>query len=376
MKRVIKIIVFLVIAALVVMGGRKLVLKRRAELRKEKAVVHYPLPVRVAKVERGTLYRTARYLGKIDSNGVMTLKARLSGQVVKRFFREGDRVKKGDLLVGLGRKKNGTVRDLKAQLSVLKAKIAALEIQRKNLAEIFKRDTLLYKNGAISKEAWQLSQNKLAVVTGQIDALRQEMAQVGTKLSYTRIVSPYDGVIAQYFVNAGDVVFPGQPVCKVIRQGSFKVKVDVTPEDLSRIAVGTPVFVKENRLRVSRIYPATTPSSLGIFEADFPAGTCPYRLGEIIPVKIQLEALRDAWLVPVDALLHAGDGALVFGVMEGKIVPIQVKILALEGGRAAIASQELKAGTPLVCAHESRLMTLHKGQSVKIVGTYVREVLR
>jgi hypothetical protein len=59
MKRLIKIIVLLVVAALVVMGGRKLVMKRRAEHQKEKAVIHYPLPVRVARARKAASARSS-----------------------------------------------------------------------------------------------------------------------------------------------------------------------------------------------------------------------------------------------------------------------------------------------------------------------------
>jgi len=370
MKRVIKIVIFLVAVVLIVAAARKLVMKRRADLRKERAVAEYPLPVEVARVRKGTFEETARYLGKVTSRNVMVLKARISGQVVKRPFLEGDAVKKGALLIALGRKKNGTIRELKAQIAVLKAKIASLEIQKKNLAGIYKRDTLLYKNGAISEEAWQLSQNKLAVVEGQINALKQEMAQVGTKLSYTKILSPFDGVVSQVFVSEGDVVFPGQPVCKVIKTGSYKVKVEVTPEDLRRISVGTPVYVGKTPLMVSRIYPAASSRALGVFEADFPPGKCSHRLGEIVPVAIRFGQLRDAWIAPIDAVLHGQDSALVFRVAGGKVYPVKVRILAESGENAALASGELREGMPLVCAHESRLMTLRPRQPVKIVGTY------
>ena len=376
MKRLVKIVVFLVIAALVVMGGRKIVLKRRAELRKEKAVVRFPLPVRVVEARKGTFVQTARYLGKVESSFVMTIKARISGQVVKRPFLEGDVVRQGDLLVALGRKRNGTVRELKAQMAVLKAKIASLEVQRKNLAAIYERDSILYKNGAISEEAWQLSQNRLAVVEGQINALKQEMAQVETKLSYTKIRSPFDGVVSRFLVNVGDVVFPGQPVCEVIRKGSYKIKVEVTPEDLARIAVGTPVTVGKLSLKVSRIYPATSPQSLGIFEADFPSGGCPYKLGEILPVKIRFRGLGDVWIVPIDAVLHGSGKTYVFGVENGEVIPVKVQVLGEEGEKAALASEGLKNGMPLICAHESRLMILHKGQPVKITGTYRTEAAK
>jgi multidrug efflux pump subunit AcrA (membrane-fusion protein) len=162
----------------------------------------------------------------------------------------------------------------------------------------------------------------------------------------------------------------------VIRKGSYKIKVEITPEDLNRISVGTPVFVDKTRLRVSRIYPATSPQSLGIFEADFPSESCGYKLGEILPVKIQFRTLKDVWVVPSDAVLHGVKAAFVFSVGDGKVLPVQVQILAENGDMAALSSRELRKGMPLICAHESRLMTLHKGQPVKVVGAYVREELK
>ena len=376
MKRLIKIVIFLVIAALVVMGGRKLVMKRRAELQKEKAVAHYPLPVRAAKVKKGSFVREVRYLGKIDSNGVMVLKARISGQVMKRFHLEGEPVKKGELLVALDSEHNGTVRELKSQIAVLKAKIASLKIQEKNLAAIFKRDTILYKNGAISEEAWELSENKLSAVRGQISALESEITSILTKLTYTKIVSPSDGVLSRYYVKKGDVLFPGQPVCQIVTKGSFKVKIEVTPEDLVHITVGTPVTIGKLSLKVSRIYPATSPRSLAIVEADFGKGASPYKLGEIVPVKIKTLSLDNVWIVPVEAVLHRGNKALVFSIVKGKIAPVGVSVLAIGDVHSALSSKNLREGLPVVCAHESRLMTMYKGQPVKITGEFVREALK
>jgi len=376
MKRVFKLILVIILMIAAIVGGRKLIKKRKAELKKEKAVAHYPLPVLTAKVEKGSFVEWVRYLSKVDSNGIMVLKARISGQVLHRFHLEGDPIKKKELLVALDSENNGTVRELKAQIAVLKAKIRSLTIQKKNLAAIYKRDTALYKNGAISEEAWELSQNRLAAVTGQLHALKNEISQIETKLTYTRIVSPFKGVLSHYFVKEGDVVFPGQPICQVIRSGSFKIKIEVTPEDLSKISVGTPLIVGKRELHVSRIYPATSKRSLGIIEADFGKIPCPYKLGEVIPVKIKLQSLSHVWLVPVEAVLHQKNKAVVFGVVKGKIHPVAVTVLASGEVNSALSSKHLKEGFPVVCAHESRLMTLYKGQDVRVIGEFTREALQ
>ena len=376
MKRILKIIIVIILLAAAVIGGRKLVLKRRAELMKERAVAHYPLPVRVAKVKKANFVETVRYLGKVDSNGVMDLKARISGQVLRRVHLEGDPIKKGELLVALDSQNNGTVRELKAQIAVLRSKIASLKIQKKNLAAIYKRDTVLYKNGAISEEAWELSENRLAAVEGQITSLKNEIDTITTKLSYTRITSPYSGVLSHYYVKKGDVVFPGQPICQIIRKGSFKIKVEVTPDDLKKILVGSPVQVGSLTLKVSRVYPATATNSLAILEADFGKVSCPYKLGDIIPVKIRTRVLPDVWVVPVEAVLHQKNKGMVFGVVEGKIVPVKVTVLATGSVNTALSSKGLKTGMPVVCAHESRLMVLYKDQAVKIIGQFTREALR
>ncbi|RTZ93881.1 MAG: hypothetical protein DSY91_01245 [Deltaproteobacteria bacterium] len=376
MKRLIKILIVIVLIAAAVVGGRKLVMKRRAELKKEKAVAHYPLPVQVAKAQKGSFIQTVRYLGKIESNHVMVLKARISGQVMKRLHLEGDPLKKGELLVALDSEKNGTVRELMSQIDVLKAKIASLKIQEKNLAAIYERDTVLYKNGAISEEAWELSENKLSATRGQITALESEITSIRTKLTYTRIASPVDGVLSRYYVKNGDVLFPGQPVCQIVKKGSFKVKVEVTPEDLSRITIGTPVEVGKLPLKVSRIYPVASNRSLAILEADFGEVASPYKLGEIVPVKVRVQSLENVWIVPVEAVLHRENKALVFAVVNGKIDPVEVNVLAIGDINVALSSKGLKEKLPVVCAHESRLMTLYKGQSVKITGEFVREALQ
>jgi len=376
MKRIFKLIVVIILMIAAIVGGRKLIKKRQAELKKEKAVAHYPLPVLTAKVKRASFVKRVRYLGKVDSNGIMVLKARISGQVLRRFHLEGDPVKKEELLVALDSENNGTVRELKAQIAVLKAKIISLKTQEKNLATIYKRDTVLYKNGAISEEAWELSQNRLAAVSGQIHALKNEISQIETKLTYTRIVSPYKGVLSRYFVKEGDVVFPGQPICQIIKSGSFKIKIEVTPEDLSKVSVGTPVFVGKRELHVSRIYPATSQRSLGIIEADFGKIPFSYKVGEVIPVNIKLQSLSDVWIVPVEAVLHQENRAIVFGVVNGKIHPVAVTVLASGEVNSALSSKDLKEGLPVVCAHESRLMTLYKGQAVKVTGEFTREALQ
>lgn len=376
MRQILKLIIAIILLIAAVIGGRKLVLKRRAELRKERAVVHYPLPVRVAKVKKASFAKVVRYLGKVDSNGIMEIKARISGQVLRRVHLEGDPVKKGGLLVALDSKNNGTVRELKAQIAVIKSKITSLKIQKKNLAAIYKRDTILYKNGAISEEAWELSENRLAVVRGQITALNNEISQIETKLTYTRITTPCDGVLSRYYVKKGDVVFPGQPICQIIQKGSFKMKLEVTPEDLSRISVGSPIYIGKLTLEVSRVYPATSQRSLGIIEADFGKIPCPYKVGEVVPVKIKAETLNDVWIVPIEAVLHREDKAMVFGVVKGKISPVNVTVLATGEVNAALSSDGLKEGLPVVCAHESRLMVLYKGQSVKVTGEFAREALQ
>jgi len=376
MKRVLKLIIIIIMLTAVVIGGRKLVMKRRAELKKEKAVAHYPLPVLVAKVKKSSFVKRVRYLGKVDSNGIMVLKARISGQVVRRVHLEGDPLRKGERLVALDSENSGTVRELKAQIAVVQSKIASLRIQEKNLAAIYRRDTTLYKNGAISEEAWELSENRLAAVRGQITALKNEIAQIETKLTYTKIINPCDGILSRYYVKKGDVVFPGQPICQIIKNGAFKVRIEVTPDDLSKISVGSPVYVGTLMLKVSRIYPAVSQRSLAIIEADFGKIPCPYKVDEVIPVKIKSRILTAVWIVPVEAVLHRENKAMVFGIVKNKIVPVDVTVLSTGEVNSALSSKGLKEGLPVICAHESRLMTLYKGQSVKIAGVFIREALR
>ncbi|MDA7746617.1 efflux RND transporter periplasmic adaptor subunit [Psychromonas sp.] len=150
------------------------------------------------------------YTSRLESPEEVSLMPRVSGVIEKISFKEGDRIKKGDLLFQLdSRPFSAIVASLEAQ--VMSAE-AALE-QAKNEAG---RAVRLTEQKAISTEQAESRTSLLHQREAQLAALQAQLSSAQLDLEFSTIRSPIDGIISRANITRGNNVLAGQSVLTTI----------------------------------------------------------------------------------------------------------------------------------------------------------------
>lgn len=188
-----------------------------------------------------------RFTGRVEAGATAALSSRIAGTVEKANADEGDRVKKGQVLIEL------SAPELKDDLAAAEARLDQAK------AEVEQAEAAVQEAEARAKTAdapRELAAAELARARAGVKAARAgvEVAQAGvrraeTQLAYTRIVAPFDGVVERRTVDVGTTVGPQRqgesaPLVTVIQDDPVHVVFDVNERSAPRVAVGAPVAVQ------------------------------------------------------------------------------------------------------------------------------------
>ena len=337
-----------------------------------------PVPVLVAKAVRKTVAKKLHAIGRVEPYSTVQVKAQISGEVVKVHFKEGQDVKKGDLLIRID------ARDLSAQKESLRLKrqsldfdiaarqenLRALNTALKNaIASHVRTKELLDVKGA-SVEQYETEETAIAQIKAQkqsvesgiamlrsnIDELLQNEKEIDTQLSYTEIVSPIDGTLSARMVSAGDLAVPGKPLLKISATDGLYLDVSLpTSIDAKSILLSGKLFPLAPKNQAGA-------SGLREYRASLPLGTSLVE-GQYLNVSLVLYS-GNGILLPDDVLLNTEGQSSVLAYENGKAVKIPVTVLR-RGSEGVMVRQDL-TGKTLLLAKPDILLRASTGVPVRI----------
>ncbi len=324
-----------------------------------------PVPVGVSPVAKGDMPVTLSQLGTVTPLATVTVKTQISGYLVQVAFKEGQMVNKGDFLAQIDpRPYQVALEQAQAQLAKDQAllKNAQLDMQRYN--------TLVVQN-SIAK---QTRDTQVSLVAQDEATVKADQALIDVQklnLTYCRIVSPVTGRVGLRQVDAGNyaqtsdpngivVVTQLQPISVI-----FTLPEDNLPEVMKRVRAGASLPVTaydrtgsselaEGKLETVDNQIDTTTGTVklrAIFDNDqlalFP--------NQFVNVKLLVNTLRDANILPNSAIQRGAPGTFVYVVKPEKTVAVQkVKLGPTDGQQIAILSG-LEPGESVVTDGADRL---------------------
>ncbi len=324
-----------------------------------------PSPVRVAMVEIKMVSTQILLVGTTEAIAKSTVASEVSGVVEHFPVKEGDFVKKGDLLVNL--------RETELKLR-LKGAIAAREKIRANLNNAEKELARLSK----LKEANSIAEKKFDVAFFAHRALSQGLLQskaeielLEYEIKQKKVLAPFSGFVAKEHTQVGEWIKAGGPVVSLLDLSRIRIAVDV-PEQYSVLLppeskVKVAIKSISNDLLSAKIYavlPQGNPDS-----RTFPVRihlanpNVKIKSGMEVVVTFNLADKKSAILVPKDAVVTAGNNRLVFLMADGKAVPVNVKILGYYDGNVAVQGH-LEPGDTVIIRGNERL---RPGQAVTVL---------
>ncbi len=238
-----------------------------------------------------------------------TLSSRIQGTIDKLLVREGSRVSKGQLLIQLDS------RDLQADLARAHAEV-------ENAKAHLDRMNQLYAQDAVSKQEMENATRAYRVAEANRRA-------VEAQLSYTMVRAPFEGVITEKKVEAGELASPGQPLLKMEDPQRLRLEATVAEGDLKSVSRGDKIPVAIDALGgqalaglVSQILPAGDPQThTFMVKVDLPR-TVGLKTGMFGRFQLDTGATQ-TMLVPSTAVVERGELTSFFVVGEDRIARLR-----------------------------------------------------
>ena len=207
--------------------------------------------IEIAQVKEITIVETVSATGKIQPESEIKISSEVSGEIIELPIKEGDVVKKGQLLVRVNPDlyTSGLNRSM-ASLSNTKAGLSQAEAQLKESEANYKRNKSLFEKGVISKAEWDRIVATFESAKATRDAayynVRSASATVNEaqeNLGRTTIFAPVDGTISKLDAELGERVvgtqqMAGTEIMRVANLNNMEVEVDVNENDIVKINIG------------------------------------------------------------------------------------------------------------------------------------------
>lgn len=228
----------------------------------------------------------------------------LMGRVESVLKREGDRVRRGETLATVD------ARDAAARKAQAEAALAAARAAEANARAMRERMERLEARQAASRKNVEDAVLGHEAARAQLRAAEEGVAAASVYTGYARIQAPFDGVVTQRRVEAGDMAAPGAPLFTVEDLSKVKVEATIAESATSGLVPGSPVEVTF----------AGAPARAGTITEILPAADPRSRT---FTVRVVLDnadgALRSGSFARL-RLAGAGDGAAGASVPEAAIV--------------------------------------------------------
>ena len=263
-----------------------------------------PHLVEAVEVSRDSLQVLQSRTGTLRTLREVKIFTQEEGKLVRFPYYEGDKISEGDTLAEL-------------DAALLQAQWARAVATRKQAEEDSKRLEKLRGRKLVSEDEYTRSLTQLEVAKADESVLR-------TRLGYTRIRSPINGVVTERISEMGNVVERLQHILTIADFSTLRTELAVSELLLPHLQVGTSAQVridalgdKQHKGKISRIHPRLDPlTRRGIVEVELdpvPAGALP---GQLCRVEFAT-ALSARLVIPFAALRRESDNEYVFVLTDG-----------------------------------------------------------
>jgi len=323
------------------------------------------IPVGTATVTKGDIPIILKALGTVTPLANVTIKSQIAGQLQNVYFTEGQAIKKGDMLALV---------DPRPYDVALQQAIGTLEKDKATLANAL-IDLERYKTLVAQNSIARQQLDTQASLVGQLQAtILTDQAGVDSaklNLTYTRIVAPTDGRIGLRLVDPGNYVTVGDAtgICTITLMQPmsvlFTIPEDSLPAVRKRLKAGAVLDVtaldRAQKETLGQGKLSTTDN-----QVDTTTGTVKLRAmfdnadesmfpNQFVNIKLLVDTVKDATVVPVAAVQRGQPGIYVYQVKADDTVHIQVVETGATDGEKIAITKGLAVGDQVVIDGVDRL---------------------
>jgi membrane fusion protein, multidrug efflux system len=267
--------------------------------------------------------------GALIPQEAATLRSEISGPIVQTYVEQGQPVKRGQLLARID---DSAIREalLSAQSAARSARLAL-----DNATRDAERQQRLEAAGAVAPRDVEAAQRALAAAQAAMADAQSRLAAAQQQLGRTSFRSPFDGIVSDRPVSAGDVVQPGTAIATVVNPASMRLEGSVPAEQLSSLKIGTPVIFTVNGYgtqtftgRIDRINPTADPATRQVrVYVTIPNEKSTLVGGLFADGRVATES-RQGIMIPATAVDERGIAPIVLRIRSDTVesVPVQLGV--------------------------------------------------
>ena len=231
-----------------------------------------PLQVAVEKVALRDLTETVLASGKIQPVTEVKISSEVSGEIVALTIKEGDEVRKGQLLARINPemmaaaldRNEAAVNNAKSGLASARVRLRQLEnLFRLNIEPGYRRTAKLYEDKVATQAEWEAARSQYESAKEEIDSAKEAVEgavylvqsarasqkEMKEQLARTNILAPMDGIVTKLSVELGERVvgtiqMAGTDMIRIAAWTRMEVRVAVSESDVVRVKTGDSVQVE------------------------------------------------------------------------------------------------------------------------------------
>jgi len=368
--------IWLLLAVLLLLWGIHVYRKRKAAQAAAVAAAQHqpPIPVVIARVEQKDVPIYLEGLGTVQAFNSVTIHVRVDGQITRIAFREGQDVRKGDLLLQID------PAPFEAQLAQAEAQLLQNQALLANALRDYERNREMYERRVIAQQQYDtqvalVEQLRAAVTAGEA-AIRAQRVQLG----YTTIRAPIDGRIGLRLLDVGNIAHASDTTGILVINQLHPISVVFTLPEKHLFSIQQEM--KKRKLAVhaldrNNLGPPISTGELTVVDNQIDINTGTIRLkatfhnddlrlwpGQFVNTRLLLMTRRDGIIVPAAAIQRGPEGSFAFVVKPDNTVEVRAVKVAQTQLNQSLIEEGLKPGETVVVEGQYRLQA---GSAVKIV---------
>lgn len=272
--------------------------------------------VKVATSNYLNIPKENRFSGVVIADDKLTLSTKVFGQIEAVLVKEGEKIKKGQLLLKI---KNN---DLVAKLNTARTGLDAAKLNLENTTKNYDRINSLYNEGSATlKELEDISVAKEVAVASFKEA-QHKATEIQDYISYANLLSPINGFVSKKMVNEGDMANPGQPIMMLESMEELKVEINVPAFEISQFEINDSVKVVIDEIEkkmvlgsVEQIVPSS--SYTGQFKVIVVLNQTNNKVKPGMYAKANLlKGVEQKLLLPKESIIHKGQLTGIYTVNQ------------------------------------------------------------
>ena len=324
-----------------------------------------PVPVLVAPAARADVPVYMDAVGTIKALNTVTVRPQVDGKLLSVNFKEGDDIKKGDVLAKI----DPVI--YQAQLNQAIAKKAQDEAQLANSKIDLERYERLAATAAINKQQADTQRALVAQYTALVQADQAAIDNAQAMLGYTTITAPIDGRTGIRMVDEGNYVRSADANSSIVvitQLQPISVLFNLPQQDLSQVNTAFnkgPLNVEAQRsdndavidrgtLRVVDNQVDQTTGTVKL-KAEFPNANLQLWPGQFVNIRLLVDTLKQVVVIPTGAVQRGPNGTFVYVVKDDDTVSVRPITVQKQDETQTVISKGLEAPERVVTTGFVRL---------------------